>query len=341
MQKFGKTGVLLVNLGTPDEPNRSAVYRYLQQFLLDRRVMDFPWLSRNLLVRGLITPFRSGNSAKLYQKLWTEQGSPLKFYSERLAAGVQEALGNDYAVALAMRYQNPSIESALQQLLAERVHEIIVLPLFPQYASASTGSVHEEVMRLLAKEEAIPNVRLVNSFYDYEPMIEIFVDNARKFDIESYDHILFSFHGLPERQLLKVDSSNHCMQSPDCCQRMSVANQFCYSAQCHATARAIATQLDLSQDRYTICFQSRLGPGEWVKPYTIKVLEALAEKGAKRLLVFSPAFVADCLETVVEISDEYQQEFEKMGGETVDLVPSLNDNPKWIQAVVALVRENE
>ena len=337
MATKGKKGVLLVNLGTPDDPSRNSVWRYLGQFLMDPRVIDIPFIPRLLLVRGIIAPFRSGSSAKLYKQLWTPEGSPLKVYGVQVAEGLQQQLGDEYIVELGMRYQNPSIESALKKLLAQQVSEIIVFPMFPQYASASTGSVHDEVMRLLRKEQAIPNVRMINSFYDFEPMIDIFAENARQFDIESYDHILFSFHGLPQRQLRKADSCNHCLQSADCCATVSEKNQFCYSAQCHATAKAIAAKLNLDPSRYTTCYQSRLGSDPWVQPYTIKVLEELAKKGAKRLLVFSPAFVADCLETIVEISTEYQEEFHEMGGEKVDLVPSLNSNPKWIAAIKAMV----
>ncbi len=335
----GKKGVLLVNLGTPDSPRRGDVYRYLKQFLLDPRVVDYPWLPRNLLVRGIIAPFRSGSSAKLYQKLWTEEGSPLKVYGERLAAGVQERLGKGYVVELAMRYQNPSIPQAVQRLLDRQVQEIIVFPLFPQYASATTGSVHEAVMRELAGKQAIPNVRLINSYYDHPEMIRLFADNARRFDLDSYDHILFSYHGLPKRQLRKGDpTGRYCQQVENCCQRIGPHNQFCYSAQCHATTRAIAAELELHADRYTTTFQSRLGPEEWAKPYTSAVLEEKAKAGAKKLLVFSPAFVADCLETIIEIGYEYQEEFEEMGGEQVDLVPSLNDDPRWMNLVADLVR---
>lgn len=341
MEGLGKKGVLLVNLGTPDDPGRGAVYRYLKEFLMDGRVIDYPWLPRTLLVKGIIAPFRSGSSSKLYKMLWTEEGSPLKFYGERVAAGVAEHLGEEYVVELAMRYQSPSIASALKKLLAHQVSEIIVFPMFPQYASATTGSVHEEVMRLLAKEQTIPNVRLINSYYDHEPLIDIFADNARQFDLDSYDHILFSYHGLPQRQLRKGDpTGQHCTKQEHCCQTLTSVNQFCYSAQCHATTRAIASKLGLSPEDYTTTFQSRLGPEAWAQPYTIKVIEHLAEeKGAKRLLVFSPAFVADCLETIIEIGTEYQEEFEEMGGEHVDLVPSLNDDPRWIRAVADLVRE--
>ena len=339
MTTFGKKGVLLVNLGTPDDPSRGAVYRYLKQFLLDPRVIDYSWLPRNLLVRGLIAPFRSGSSSKLYKMLWTEEGSPLKVYGERVAAGVQERLGEDYIVELAMRYQQPSIESAIDRLLAQQVAQIVVFPMFPQYASATTGSVHDEVMRILRKKETIPNVRLINSYYDYEPMIEIFADNARQFDLNGYDHLIFSYHGLPARQLRKGDpTGSHCTKKENCCRQIGQVNQFCYSAQCHATTRALAHRLGLSPEQYTTAFQSRLGPEEWAKPYTSKVIEEQAEKGAKRLLVFSPAFVADCLETIIEIGTEYQEEFEEMGGEKVDLVPSLNDDPRWIDAVANLVR---
>ena len=338
MAQLGKKGVLLVNLGTPDAPTRGAVYRYLKQFLLDRRVIDYPWLARNILVRGIIAPFRSGSSAKLYKQLWTENGSLLKYYGEILTAGVQERLGEEYVVALGMRYQSPSIESAINELLKKQVSEIIVFPLFPQYAGATTGSVHEEVMRILARKESIPNVKMVNSYYDEPAMIKIFADNARDFDLDSYDHILFSYHGLPQRQLRRADDCNHCLKVENCCHNISLVNQFCYSAQCHATTQAIVKELGLAEGRYTTTFQSRLGPEAWAQPYTSAVLEEQAEHGAKKILVFSPAFVADCLETIIEISDEYQEEFEEMGGEKVDLVPSLNDDPRWIDTVTDLVR---
>lgn len=339
MPLFGKKGVLLVNLGTPDDPGRGAVYRYLKQFLLDPRVIDIGWLPRNLLVRGIIAPFRSGSSSKLYKELWLKEGSPLKIYGERLTEGVQEQLGKDFEVELAMRYQSPSIPDAIDKLIDKQVSEIIVLPLFPQYASASTGSVMEEVMRVLSTKQAIPAVKIINSYHDYEPMIDIFVANARKYKLEEYDHFLFSFHGLPQRQLRKADNCNHCLQTDNCCETISVKNQFCYSAQCHATAQAIAKKLNLSKDQYSICYQSRLGRDPWVQPYTSDVLKERAEHGDKKMLVFCPAFVADCLETTIEVTDEYAEEFEKMGGEQLDLVESLNDNPAWVKTVAEMVLE--
>ncbi|MBT8218904.1 MAG: ferrochelatase [Bacteroidia bacterium] len=338
MSRTGKKGVLLINLGTPDAPTRGAVYRYLKQFLTDWRVIDFPWIPRQLLVRGIIAPFRSGSSAKLYQRLWTQDGSPIKIYGYKVKEKVQVALGQDYVVELGMRYQNPSIVSALNRLLEARVKEIIVFPMFAQYASATTGSVHDEVMRLLRNVQTIPSIRMISSYHDHPMMLNVFVDNARQFDLNSYDHILFSFHGIPESQLRKGDTCGHCLQSPDCCQQLSDRNQLCYSAQCHSTAFKIADKLGLDESRFTVCFQSRLGPTAWVKPYTIDTIRHQREKGAKRLLVFSPAFVADCLETIIEIGYEYQEEFEQMGGENIDLVPSLNDHPGWIDCITDIVK---
>ncbi len=339
MNTKGKIGVLIVNLGTPDSPGRYDVYKYLKQFLLDKRVIDIPWIFRQLLVRGFIAPFRSGSSGKLYQKLWTENGSPLKYYGEQLVEGVKKQLGEEYVVELAMRYQNPSIPSAIEKLNKQNINELIVLPLFPHYASASTGSVHEEVMRTVGQQLAIPNVQIINSFWDNEDLINVFVKNAQQFDLDSYDHILFSYHGLPQSQLRKTDNCDHCLKDKSCCFSISEKNQFCYSAQCHGTAYLIADKLGLDKKDYTICYQSRLGPDPWVQPYTIKVLEELANNGAKRLLVFSPAFVADCLETIIEISDEYQEEFEEWGGEHIDLVPSLNDDPDWVNGVVKMIKK--
>jgi len=332
-------GVLLVNLGTPDAPEKGAVRRYLKQFLLDPRVIDYPWLGRNLLVRGIILPFRTGKSTKLYQQLWTPEGSPLKVYGEKVAQGLQDVLGPEYAVELAMRYQSPSIESAVENLLAKQVSEITVFPMFPQYASATAGSVHEEVMRVLSKREVIPQLKLVSSYPDYAPMIEVFAENARKYDMGQYDHILFSYHGLPQRQLLKADACQHCLQSKDCCETLWVKNQFCYSAQCYATTAALVDKLGMKEGEYTTCFQSRLGREVWAQPYTRDVIKKRAGIGDKKLLVLCPAFVADCLETTIEISVQYRAEFLSLGGERLDLVEGLNGHPKWIAAIANFIQD--
>lgn len=334
---MGKKGVLLVNLGTPDSPEVKDVKKYLDQFLMDGRVIDIPQFNRTLLVKGIIVPFRSPKTAKLYKEIWNENGSPLLHYSKIQAQQLQERLGDDYQVELAMRYQNPSIESALAKLKAGLVESIRVIPLFPQYASASTGSVMQLVMELVGKWTTIPNISFVNSFHDNRLMIEVFAENARKHRPETYDHVLFSFHGLPERQLLKCDhTGSYCLKRSDCCQTFNDTNKFCYSAQSHDTARLLAEELGIARENYTVCFQSRLGKEPWVQPYTTDVLKKLAQEGKKRLLVFSPAFVADCLETLYEITVEYHEEFRELGGEHVQLVESLNDHPKFVEALVDL-----
>ncbi len=337
MGQFGRTGVLVVNLGTPDSPTRGDVYRYLREFLTDRRVIDYPWVARQALVQGVIAPFRSGSSAKLYQKLWTEAGSPLKVFGESLVEQLQPRLGEQYIVRLAMRYQSPSIESTIEELLALDIDRLVVFSLFPQYASATVGSVHDEVMRVLRQAENIPELVLMRDYYDHPGMIRCFADNARRFDLDSYDHVLFSFHGLPERQLRKSDRHEHCTKAADCCGSISAVNQYCYSAQSHATARAISQELGLSPKQYTVCFQSRLGPEKWAQPYTSATIKARREAGDTRLLVLCPAFTADCLETVIEIADEYHEEFMELGGEVLDLVPSLNDSAAWVEVVAGMV----
>lgn len=337
---MGKKGVLLVNLGTPNSPSTADVRTYLDEFLMDKRVIDVNPVLRTFLVKGIIVPFRGPKSAKLYKKIWSEEkGSPLMYYSLMQAALLQERLGNDYQVELAMRYQSPSIKSALNKLKDAQVSSIKVLPMFPHYASASTGSVLDKVMELVRKWQTIPNISFINSFHDHELMIEAFADNGRKHEPEKFDHVLFSFHGLPQRQLMKSDhSQQHCLQTENCCASLTENNQFCYSAQCHDTARLIAVKLGMTKDNYTVCFQSRLGKDPWVQPYTTDVIKERAAKGDKSLLVFCPAFVADCLETVYEVTVEYGDEFKALGGERVQLVESLNDHPLWIDAMEGLVK---
>lgn len=332
----------MVNLGTPDSPSVSDVRKYLDEFLMDERVIDINPISRTLLIKGLIVPFRGPKSAKIYKEVWSDEtGSPLLHYSTRQQELLQQALGSNYIVELAMRYQKPSIEDALERLKKKQIANLKVIPLFPQYASASTGSVNQKIMEIVSKWPTIPDISFVNSFHDNEGMIEVFANNARKYGVENYDHVLFSFHGLPERQLTKADDTGkYCLQVPDCCFRFNDANRMCYSAQSHDTARLIAEKLNLPKEKYTVCFQSRLGNAPWKKPYTTDILKEQAAKGAKRLLVFSPAFVADCLETLYEIVEEYNEEFKNMGGEKVQLVESLNDDPAWIAALEKMVKGN-
>jgi len=331
-----------VNLGTPDSPSVSDVRRYLDEFLMDGRVIDIKPIPRNLLVRGAIVPFRAPQSAKIYKEIWTEAGSPLLLYGLQNKEQLQKKLGDDYVVALGMRYKNPSIQSALDELKAQNVKSIQVIALFPQYASATTGSVHQKVMEIVSKWQTIPEISFVNSYHNNPELIDIYAENGRKHGIENFDHVLFSFHGLPQRQLLKADESkSHCLKSSTCCQSLNDKNFYCYSAQCFDTARLIANNLGLTPDQYTVSFQSRLGKEPWIEPFTSAVIKQKAKEGKKRILVFCPAFVADCLETLYEIAIEYQEEFVEAGGEKIQLVESLNDNPRWIEVLKGFVVKEE
>lgn len=332
-----KKGVLLVNLGTPDSPSVSDVRKYLREFLMDGRVIDIPFIPRWLLVNLIIAPFRGPKSAKEYQKLWEDRGSPLKFYSQDLTKEVQNQLGEEYIVALGMRYQSPSISSALKTLKEANVTSIKVLPLFPQYASATSGSVIEEVGRITSNWQVIPQLEYINQFLSHEKFLDTVVENAKTMiQNQSYDHYLFSYHGLPERQIYKADI-NKCKLG-SCCNTCEGENLYCYRAQCFETTRLLANKLQLKEDQITTCFQSRLGKDPWIQPYTEDKLKELAKSGAKKVLAFSPAFVADCLETTLEVGETYQEEFIEAGGEVWDLVPSLNMSPTWVDCVVDLVK---
>ncbi len=337
-----KIGVLLVNLGSPDNASNGAVFSYLNEFLTDGRVIDYPVIPRNLLVRGIIVPFRYKNSARTYREIWTKDGSPLIINSKKLLEKVKNALGENYVVELSMRYKNPSIEKALDNLKMAGVHKIIVFPLYPQYASSSTGSSHQKVLELVSKWDQIPNISLINSYYNHPLFIDSLIDAGKKYDVNDYDHVVFSYHGLPERHLRNGDvTKTHCLASGDCCATITHKNQFCYRAQCYNTTQLLAEKLNLPKDKWTFAFQSRLGKEPWLQPYTWDTLSALAKAGKKKVLVYSPAFVADCLETIFEIKEEYFELFKEQGGEVLQLVESLNDNEKWVDCVTTIIKENE
>lgn len=336
-----RTGVLLINLGTPDSPKNPDVRKYLTQFLNDPRVIDISPLGRFLLVNGIIVPFRTSNSARLYKHIWTSEGSPLLVNSNKMKIALQKELGNDFVVELGMRYQRPDLESALDNLRKAQVSEIILLPLYPQYASSSTGSSIEEAMRILRKWEVVPSVKLISKFYDHPGFIDACVERARAYDLKAYDYYIFSYHGLPERHIVKGSAhygGNSCNLGA-CCSKITSANEYCYRANCFETTRQLVKRLNIPEGSYETTFQSRLND-KWIKPYSDKVVERKAKEGKKRILVFSPAFVADCLETIYEIGTEYDEIFKKNGGEKIQLVESLNDHPVWIQALKSLVLEN-
>ena len=333
-----RIGVLLVQLGTPDSPAVPDVRKYLREFLMDGRVIDIPFIARFLLVNGIIAPFRAPKSAKIYKQLWTERGSPLKFHSQDVTQLLQDQLGGDYKVVLGMRYQSPSLPGALEQLNNIGLEKIIVIPLFPQYASASSGSVQQKVMELVSRWQIIPGIEFVSQFVDQPKFIETFAELGRNhMQKAGYDHFVFSYHGLPERQIRKGDCTNTCLKG-DCCGTWHAMNRQCYRAQCFETTRRLAAALEIPEENYTVCFQSRLGKDPWVKPYTDDVIKELAARGVKRVLAFSPAFVADCLETTIEVGEEYREMFEEHGGQHWQLVESLNTQPRWIETLADMVK---
>jgi len=335
-----KTGILLINLGSPEAPTAAAVRPYLREFLSDPRVIDIPAAFRWLLLNAVILPFRPAKSAEAYAKVWTPEGSPLIVNSRAFADKLSALLGDDYRVALAMRYGKPSIESALAELVREPLKELILFPLYPQYASSSTGSSLEEAFRLLAPLQNVPTVRTIPAFYDDPGYINALVENALpRLQAFKPDYILFSYHGLPERHIRKSETGEgHCLAADDsCCASIGPRNAFCYRAHCFATTRSIAQKMGLAAGSYSTAFQSRLGRTPWIKPYTDHVLTELGQKGVKRLAVFSPSFVADCLETLEEMTIRGAATFREAGGDALELIPALNSADVWVKAAAGLI----
>ncbi len=338
MNELRKTGVLLINLGTPNSPDPKDVKRYLIEFLTDPDVIDSPWLWRQFLVRCLIVPQRYKQSAALYSSIWSSKGSPLYVHGKNVQLKLQERLGASFQVELAMRYQNPSIQSGLSRLLELKLDEIIVLPLFPQYAQATTGSIFKKIKSHLKLDAAaIPKIIFIQDFFQNPAFIDALCAIARRYPLDYYDHFVFSYHGLPENQIKKADRYSGCLQNAACCLTLHPQNYHCYAAQCYATTRALADKLSMPTGSYSICFQSRLGKAPWLQPYASNTLSQLGKQGKKRILVFCPSFVCDCLETLYEIGIEYSQEFKLHGGERLDLVEGLNDSPLWIKALEELI----
>jgi protoporphyrin/coproporphyrin ferrochelatase len=334
------TGLLLCNLGTPDAPTPRAVRRYLRQFLSDPHVIDINPVGRWLLLNLIILPLRPRKSAEAYKKIWTEQGSPLLLHGQALAAAVRERLPG-WAVELGMRYGQPSIAAAIEKLSMAGAERVVVFPLYPQNADSTTGSTTEEVRRLAGGAWSKDALIDIGAFYDHPVFIDAFAAVGRPvLETERPDHVLMSFHGLPERHLHKADpTGRHCLASAGCCERIGEANRDCYRAQCFATARALAARLGLAADAFSVSFQSRLGRTQWIRPYTDARIAELAAAGKRRLLVFCPAFVADCLETLEEIGIRAKAQFLAGGGERLTLVPSLNASAAWADAVVTMVRQ--
>ncbi len=336
-----RKGVLLVNLGTPDAPQAGPVRRYLREFLSDPRVIDIPALARFLLLNLIILPLRPRKSAAAYATIWTDRGSPLLFHSRDLVEKVRAILGPETPVALGMRYGNPSIASAVEELERAGAADITCLPLFPQYSSAANGSAMEEVMRVVKGRWNVPAIRVLGAFYDDPGFLDAFAQVARpQLDAFRPDFVLLSYHGLPERHMTKSDTTGgrHCLVASSCCDTLVEANKYCYRAQCFATTRGLVKRLGLTEGSYETTFQSRLGRTPWIKPYTDEFLPELAKRGVKRIAVLCPAFVADCLETIEEIGERALHDWKALGGEELTLVTSLNSEDVWAEWVARAVR---
>ncbi len=322
-----RRGLLLINLGTPKSAKISAVRDYLRTFLTDKRVIDLPALLRYVLVYAFILPFRTKRSAHAYQTIWTAQGSPLLYHSQNLAHQVQKEVGPDYEIALGMRYGEPSIASALKRL--KSCDAITILPLYPQYSSAANGSSIEEAMRIISSWDIIPTLTIIRDFFQHPAYINAQAKLIKDYLQES-EHVLFSYHGIPERQITKNECKSVCS---DDCPVLTDSNQKCYKAQCHQSSRLLANELQLTEKQYSTAFQSRLGRTPWIKPYTDEVLTTLATQGIKKLVIVCPSFVADCLETLEEISIRAKQQWLALGGEQLIVVPCLNEQPLWVNAI--------
>ncbi len=332
-----KVGVVLLNLGTPDDATVSSVRRYLREFLLDPRVIDLSPLLRYILVYGLILPFRPYKTVKAYAKIWQKEGSPLRLHMQSLAKRLSANLGREYQVVMGMRYGNPSIRAALKSL--NNCEKIIILPLFPQYSSAATGSAIEEAMREISSNWNIPKVKIINEFYSHKHFVEPYADIIKPY-LEGRDSfLLLSYHGLPERHLDKSICSAPCDRKTHC-PAIGEANYFCYRAQCYQSSALLSGRLGLSSDRFMTAFQSRLGRTPWIKPYTDEVLHALRKKGVVNLVVACPSFVSDCLETLEEIGLQAKDQWLSLGGKEFSLVPCLNDNSGWVQGLSNFIHEN-
>ncbi|MDX9881179.1 MAG: ferrochelatase [Prolixibacteraceae bacterium] len=330
------TAVLLLNVGSPDRPTTKAVRPYLSQFLNDPRVIDLPWLWRKLLVNLIIVPFRAPKSAKLYRKLWTKKGSPLIFHSENTRQKLQEKSDENYCVFVGMRYGNPSIAKAVGEIKSQGFRQVIAVPMFPQYAMSTTETSIEELKFQMKKQRCPAELNTVEEFYSHPKFIDAFAAQISKYEPERYDHIVFSYHGLPNRHVERIHPQVNA-DSCKCFEHFPEHGKHCYKAQCYETSRLLATKLNLRKDQYSVAFQSRLS-NNWLQPFTDETLQSLQKSGVKKVLLAAPSFVADCLETIVELGIEYREFFEKEPANQLQMVESLNSNDDWVELLDELVQ---
>lgn len=330
-----KKALILINVGTPEKAEKKAVKKFLKPFLNDPRVIDIPYLARKILVNLIIIPLRLKKSTGLYKRLWSEKGSPIFLHLEALAEKMRKSADENTDVFTAMRYGKPSLKKLMQKISRENYREITVFPLFPQYASSTTGTIFEKIFKTFAKQEVIPALRLIDQYYDRPEFIETYAAHIQSYRPEAYDHIVFSYHGLPVRQINKVHpeiKESEC----SCTQNMPARGHHCYKAACYETSRLLAEKLKLKPEHYSTSFQSRLSKN-WLAPFTDELLTDLLKKGKKRILTAAPSFAADCLETTVELGYEYKTEFEAAGGEQLILVEALNSKEEWAQAILQMI----
>ncbi len=328
-----------MNLGSPDSTSIKDVKKYLNLFLMDGRVIDMPYLSRLLLVRGIIVPFRAPKSAEAYRTIWTNEGSPLIVITKHLQSELQKCV--DEPVEIAMRYGGPTPEDAFNNLLKRQpdIEEVIAVPLYPHYAMSSYETAVEFTKELYGKKQYPFKLTFVKPFYNDADYINALAENMSRYINEEYDHILFSYHGVPARHIMKSDTTgSHCLKMENCCDIPSPAHATCYRHQCFTTTKLVTRQLNIPENKYSISFQSRLGKG-WLEPFTDIRLAELPKEGIKKLLIICPAFVSDCLETLEEIEERGKEIFMEAGGESYKMIPCLNTNPMWVDALKKLIEQ--
>lgn len=332
-----KKGILLVNLGSPRSTETRDVREYLDEFLMDDKVIDYPWFFRSLLVQGIILNTRPKKSAAAYKTVWTEEGSPLIVFTQKIMDKLEKIV--DVPVEIGMRYAQPSIENGIKKLVDQGVTEIVLFPLYPQYAMSTTETVIEKAEEVRKKK--FPNIKInyIQPFYNREIYIDCLAESIREKLPENFDALQFSYHGVPERHIYKTDPTKTCNLN-DCCSRDSnPSHQFCYRHQCFKVTEKVIEKLGLPKEKVMVTFQSRLGKDKWMEPYTDETLENLPKMGIKNLAIVCPAFVSDCLETLEEISVEGKEEFLHAGGEVFNYIPCLNDEDRWIEVVKTLCME--
>lgn len=336
------TAILLVNLGSPDSPTTQHLKPYLKEFLMDERVIDIPLFWRTVLVKGIIVPFRAPKSAAKYKSIWTNEGSPLVSHTQKQCKLLQQRV--EPPVYYSMRYGNPATDDVLKKIHAENpaLENLILFPLYPHYAMSSYETAVEQVKELHKSKKYSSTLKIVPPFYGHEEYIQALSGSIKPYLEQDYDHILFSYHGIPERHVKKTDcTGNHCLQSANCCETPSAAHQFCYRHQIITTTNKVAEQLEIPSNKFSYSFQSRLGRDPWLQPYTVQQLKLFPGKGIKKLLVVCPAFVSDCLETLEEIAMEGKHDFMQHGGEEFTMIPALNEHPNWIDCMQTLINLQE